>query len=147
MGSLAAHMGLVRLSAFIMQSLTAEKGLSSKLDLPLDLKLSLRSKYNVPGGSVADFLIVSRRPSFRCVTLILIDLTPCKTGINLYPHFQHKSKIVFTLSCLRLVDCELLGVLQKSISRELDEVTAVIFGVLQSNLLVDGGGESSFSLL
>lgn len=54
-----AQVGLVRLSAFLMQTLTAEKGLSAKLNEPVELKPSLRAKYNVP-GSIADFLIVSK---------------------------------------------------------------------------------------
>ncbi|KAI5477870.1 hypothetical protein MNV49_005855 [Pseudohyphozyma bogoriensis] len=52
------QMGLVRLSAFMLQSVTAERGLESALNSPVDLKLSLRGKYNVP-GTLADFIIVS----------------------------------------------------------------------------------------
>lgn len=52
-------MGLVRLSAFILQSLSAEPGFGAKLNAPVDLKLSVLNKYSVP-GSLADFLIVRR---------------------------------------------------------------------------------------
>lgn len=50
-------MGLVRLAAFVMQSLTADPRIANRLNEPVNLRLSLRGKYNVP-GTLADFLIV-----------------------------------------------------------------------------------------
>lgn len=53
----SAQLGLVRLAAFMLQSLTAERKLASRLNGPVDLKPSLRGKYSVP-GTLGDFLIV-----------------------------------------------------------------------------------------
>ncbi|KAM0787084.1 hypothetical protein ACM66B_006342 [Microbotryomycetes sp. NB124-2] len=50
--------GLVRLSAFMMQTISTERGLSHRLTAPVDMKPSLRARYGVP-GTLADFIIVS----------------------------------------------------------------------------------------
>ncbi|KAL8277523.1 hypothetical protein RQP46_010078 [Phenoliferia psychrophenolica] len=72
------QMGLVRLSAFFLQSLTASPLIGASLNLPVDLKLgSTISKYAVP-GTLADFLIVS--------IYTLIFTTKAKLA-SLYPAF------------------------------------------------------------
>ena len=88
-------MGLVRLSAFFLQTLSAEPAFGAKLNAPVDLKLGALAKYAVP-GTLGDFLIVRRRPrSPRCPSLTqpgqvsiytLIFTTKAKLA-SLYPAF------------------------------------------------------------
>lgn len=51
-----AQLGLVKLSAFLLQTLSAERPFGSALNKPLDARIPLPSKYCVP-GTAADFLI------------------------------------------------------------------------------------------
>jgi hypothetical protein len=54
---MVAQHGLVRLCAFILQSLTAERGFGDKLNAPVRMHGAyLRSKYGMQ-GSLADFMI------------------------------------------------------------------------------------------
>jgi hypothetical protein len=51
-----AQLGLVKLAAFLLQTLSAERAFGAALNQPLDSKISLPSKYAIP-GTAADFLI------------------------------------------------------------------------------------------
>ena len=51
-----AQLGLVKLSAFLLQTLSAERSFGAALNKPLDNRIPLASKYTVP-GTAADFLV------------------------------------------------------------------------------------------
>lgn len=117
---IAAQVGLVRLSAFLLQSLTADRSaaFAARLNAPVELRPALRSKYGVP-GSLADFIIVRslRRlsppfhsppalipPQISLCTLIfttqgrLSALYPSfvLTIDNISPHLKHLSAVAST---------------------------------------------------
>ncbi|KAM0746881.1 hypothetical protein T439DRAFT_306349 [Meredithblackwellia eburnea MCA 4105] len=88
------QMGLVRLSAFILQSLTAERGLGVKLNLPIDLKLGALTKYAVP-GTLGDFLVVSVYTLIFSTRARLASLYPALVLAitNQSPYFKNLSVI------------------------------------------------------
>lgn len=51
-----AQLGLVKLAAFLLQTLSAERAFGATLNEPLDNRLPLPSKYAIP-GTAADFLV------------------------------------------------------------------------------------------
>ncbi|KAK4056096.1 hypothetical protein OIO90_002827 [Microbotryomycetes sp. JL221] len=56
------EMGLVRLCIFLIQTISAQKGLNHCLNLPIELKSTLKQRYEIPSSSsctLSDFIIIS----------------------------------------------------------------------------------------
>ncbi|KAK4049719.1 hypothetical protein OIV83_003994 [Microbotryomycetes sp. JL201] len=89
--------GLVRMAAFMMQTISTEKGLSHRLTAPIDLKPSLRARYGVP-GTLADFLIVSIYTLIFTTKARLSSLYPSfiLTIDNCSPCFKNLSQVSAT---------------------------------------------------
>ncbi|SCZ96541.1 BZ3500_MvSof-1268-A1-R1_Chr8-2g10280 [Microbotryum saponariae] len=91
------QLGVVRLSAFMLQSISAEPGLSARWNAPVEMKLSLRSKYGVP-GTLADFLVVSIYTLVFTTKGKLAPLYPTLvlSITNASPHFKQLSTFAST---------------------------------------------------
>ncbi|ORY88647.1 high-temperature-induced dauer-formation protein-domain-containing protein [Leucosporidium creatinivorum] len=93
------QLGLVRLAAFLLQSLTADQSpaFAARLNAPVELKPSLRSKYGVP-GSLADFIIISLCTLIFTTSGRLSALYPAYvlTIDNISPLIKHLSAVAST---------------------------------------------------
>ncbi|SCV67363.1 BQ2448_6009 [Microbotryum intermedium] len=91
------QLGVVRLSAFMLQSISAKPGLWARWNAPVEMKLSLRSKYGVP-GTLADFLVVSIHTLVFTTKGKMAPLYPTLvlSITNASPHFKQLSTVSST---------------------------------------------------